>query len=62
MEKLDEVLGEIPSSEVESLDGVRERKTFVDGNGVGDSISRVKDDSCGPSGGVEGEDSCDNEI
>merc|ERR1719270_1736065 len=36
--------------------------TFVDGDGVRDTISGVEDDTSGTTGGVEGEDSLDSDI
>merc|ERR1719208_540841 len=42
--------------------GVGESITLVDGDSVGDTISRVHDDTSGTSGGVEGEDSLDGDV
>merc|ERR1711892_326612 len=36
--------------------------TFINGDTVGDTISRVHDDTSGTSGSVEGEDSLDGDI
>merc|ERR1711970_1311803 len=36
--------------------------TFIDGDTVGDTISRVHDDTSGTSRGIEGEDSLDSDI
>ena len=36
--------------------------TFIDGDGVGDTISRVHDNTGGTAGGIEGEDSLDSDI
>lgn len=36
--------------------------TFVDGDSVGNSISRVHDDTGGSSGGIEGEDGLDGDV
>lgn len=41
---------------------MRERVSLVDGDGVGDSISRVEDDTSGPSRGVEGEDCLNGDV
>ena len=35
---------------------------LVDGDGVGDSISRVEDDSGGTARGVQGEDGLDGDV
>ncbi len=35
---------------------------FVDGDGVGDTISRVEDDTSGTTGGIEGEDGLDGDV
>ena len=55
MKELDQVVGQVPPGEVESLDRVREREAFVDGNNVGDAVARVEDDAGGSTGGVERE-------
>lgn len=39
-----------------------QRVTLVNGNRVADSISRVEDDTGGPSGRVEGEDGLDGDV
>merc|ERR1719186_1182827 len=36
--------------------------TFIDGDTMGDTISRVHDDTSGTAGGIEGEDSLDGDI
>ena len=36
--------------------------TFVDGDGVGDTIAGVQDDGSGTTGGVEGQDSLDGDV
>merc|ERR1719452_372931 len=36
--------------------------TFIDGHTMGDTISRVHDDTSGTSGSIEGEDSLDSNI
>merc|ERR1719186_282961 len=36
--------------------------TFIDGDTMGDTISRIHDDTSGTTGGIEGEDSLDGDI
>merc|ERR1711963_1180434 len=61
-EDLHQVVGKITSSQVQTEDGVGESVTFVDGDGVRDTISGVKDDTSGTTGGVQGEDSLDGDV
>jgi len=61
-EDLHEVIGEISSCEVESHDCVRESISFIDWHSVGNSVTRVEDDSGGTSRSIEGEDSLDSDI
>merc|ERR1712240_916767 len=61
-EDLHEIVGELTSSKVKTDDGVGEGITFIDGDTVGDTISRVHDDTSGTSGSIEGEDSLDGNI
>merc|ERR1719361_235343 len=61
-EDLHEVVGEFTASQVETEDGVGESITFIDGDGVRDTITRVHDDTGGTAGSVEGEDSLDGDI
>merc|ERR1719422_1600940 len=56
-EDLHKVVGEVTSSEVKTEDGMGKSVTFVDGDGVGDTVTRVEDDTGGTSGGVQGKDS-----
>ncbi len=37
-------------------------RTFIDGDGVGDTITGVQDDTSGTTGGIEGEDSLDGDV
>merc|ERR1719189_2599432 len=59
---LHEVVGELTASQVQTEDGVWESITFIDGNGVGDTIARVHDNTSGTARGVQGEDSLDSDI
>merc|ERR1711902_328072 len=61
-EDLHQVVGELTSSKVKSEDGVGESVTFVDGDVVRSTISRVHDNTGGTSRGVEGEDSLDGNV
>merc|ERR1719182_1350323 len=61
-EDLHEVVSEVTASQVQTEDGVGESVTLVDGDGVGDTISGVKDDTGGTSGGVEGKHGLDGDV
>ena len=51
-EDLHQVVGELTSSQVKTNNGVGESITLVDGDSVGDTISRVHDDTSGTTRGV----------
>merc|ERR1719310_2092959 len=61
-EDLHEVVGELTASQVQTEDGVGESITFIDGDSVGDTITRVHDNTSGTARGIEGEDSLDSDI
>ena len=61
-EELHHVLSEVATGEIDTADGVGHGETFVDGDGVGDTITGVEDDTSGAAGGVEGEDSLDTDV
>merc|ERR1712095_244438 len=61
-EDLHEVVGQLTASQVKTEDGVGEGITFIDGDGVGDTITRVHDNTGGTARGIEGEDSLDGNI
>merc|ERR1712186_94399 len=61
-EDLHEVVGELTASQVQTEDGVGEGITFIDGDGVGYTITRVHDNTSGTSRSVEGKDSLDSNI
>merc|ERR1719223_576130 len=61
-EDLHEVVGELTASQVKTEDGVGKSITLIDGDGVGDTISGVHDDTGGTTGSVQGEDSLDGNI
>merc|ERR1719374_258076 len=58
-EDLHEVVGELTASKIKTDDSVGEGITFIDGDTVGDTISRVHDNTSGTARGIEGEDSLD---
>merc|ERR1711910_94829 len=61
-EDLHEVVGQLTASQVKTQDGVGESITFIDGDGVGDTIAGVHDDTGGTARGVQGEDSLDGDV
>merc|ERR1719401_2455093 len=61
-EDLHQVVGEFTASQVKTEDGVGEGITFIDGDGVGDTIAGVHDDTGGTTGGIQGEDSLDGDV
>merc|ERR1712102_238675 len=61
-EDLHEVVGELTTSKVQTEDGMGEGITFIDGDGVGNTIARVHDDTGGTARGVQREDSLDGNV
>merc|ERR1712131_93156 len=61
-EDLHQVVGELTSSKVKTDDGMGEGITFIDGDGVGDTITGVHDDTGGTARGVQREDSLDGNV
>merc|ERR1712099_76905 len=61
-EDLHQVVGEFTSSKIKTDNGVGKGITFIDGDTVGDTISRVHDNTSGTARGIEGEDSLDGNI
>jgi len=59
---LHEVVGELTASQVQTEDGMGESITFIDGDSVGNTITRVHDDTSGTTRGIEGQDSLDGNI
>merc|ERR1712193_416515 len=59
---LHEVVGELTASKVKTDNGVGEGITFIDRDTVGDTVTRVHDDTSGTARGVEGENSLDGNI
>merc|ERR1719486_1530816 len=61
-EDLHEVIGELTASQVQTEDGVGKSITFIDGDIVGDTITRVHDHTSGTTRGIEGKDSLNGNI
>merc|ERR1712096_69213 len=61
-EDLHEVVSELTASQVQTEDGVEKSITFIDGDGVGNTISRVHDNTSGTARSIEGEDSLDGNV
>merc|ERR1719266_2501794 len=61
-EDFHEVVGELTASQVQTKDGVGKSITFIDGDIVGDTVTRVHDHTGGTTRSVEGEDSLDSNI
>merc|ERR1712079_541709 len=61
-EDLHEVVGQLTASQVQTEDGVGESITFIDGEIVGDTITRVHDHTGGTTRSVKGEDGLDSNI
>merc|ERR1719454_625364 len=61
-EDLHHVVGQVTAGQVKTEDGVWERVSFVDWDGVGDTITGVEDDSGGSARSVERKDSLDSDV
>merc|ERR1711936_266834 len=61
-EDLHQVVGELTSSKIKTDNGMGKGITFIDRDSMGDTISRVHDNTRGTSRGIEGEDSLDGDI
>merc|ERR1712241_1428134 len=61
-EDLHEVIGEFTASQVQTEDSMGKSITLIDGDGVGDTITRVHDNTSGTTRGIQGEDSLDGNI
>merc|ERR1712128_114846 len=59
---LHEVVGQLTASQVKTDNGVGEGITFIDGDTVGDTVTRVHDDTGGTARGVQGEHSLDGHV
>merc|ERR1712014_171961 len=61
-EDLHQVVSELTSSKVKTDDGMGKGITFIDGYTMGDTITRVHDDTSGTARGIKGKDSLDGDI
>merc|ERR1712117_617115 len=61
-EDLHKVVGQLTASQVQTEDGMGEGITFIDGDGVGNTIAGVHDDTGGTARGVQREDSLDGNV
>merc|ERR1712054_379425 len=61
-EDLHQVVSELTSSKVKTDDGMGKGITFIDGDAVGDTITRVHDDTSSTARGIKGKDSLDGDI
>merc|ERR1719154_340884 len=59
---LHQVVGQFTSSKVKTNNGMGKSITFIDGDSMGDTISRVHDNTSGTSRSIQGEDSLDSDI
>merc|ERR1711970_512202 len=61
-EDLHQVVGELTSSKIKTDNGMGKSITFIYRDSMGDTISRVHDNTSGTARGIEGEDSLDSNI
>jgi len=61
-EDLSKIPGEVSSGEIVSFDGVWKGVTFVDWDGMGNTITRVDNATSDSTGGVEREDGLDSDV
>merc|ERR1712168_1780190 len=61
-EDLHQVVGELTSSKIKTDNSMGKGITFIDRDTVGDTISRVHDNTSGTARGIEGKDSLDGDI
>merc|ERR1712096_579696 len=61
-EDLHQVVGELTSSKVKTDNSMGKGITFIDRDSMGDTITRVHDNTSGTTRGIEGEDSLDGDI
>merc|ERR1719300_646321 len=59
---LHQVVGKLTSSEIKTDDGVGKSITFIDRNTMGNTISRVHDNTSGTTRGIKRKDSLDGNI
>merc|ERR1712121_231999 len=61
-EDLHQVVGQVTASKVQTQDGVGQGVPLVDGDSVGDTVTRVQDNTGGTAGGVQGEHGLDGHV
>jgi hypothetical protein len=61
-EDLHQVVGQLAASQVQAEDGMGQSITLIDGDSVGDTVTRIHDNTSGTTRGVQGEDSLDGNI
>ncbi len=61
-QNLHQVVGQVATSHVDTRDGVRKSKAFVDGDNVGDTITGVEHNTSGTAGSVQGENGLDGNV
>ena len=59
---LHQVVRQVTAGHVDTGNGVRERETLVDGDDVGDTITRVEHDTRGATRGVQRQDGLDGDV
>lgn len=59
---LREVCGQVTAGHINTINGVRERETLINRNNVGNTITRIKDNTGGTAGSVEGQDGLDGDV
>ena len=59
---LDQVICKVTAGKVETKNRMGKGETFVDGNSVGDTITRVQYDTGGTTGGVQGQNGLNGNI
>merc|ERR1712130_1088849 len=61
-EDLHQVVGQLTASQVEPEDGMGKSVTLIDGDTVGDAVTRVHHNAGGTAGGIKGEHSLDGDV
>merc|ERR1719474_2337835 len=61
-EYLHKIVGKLTSSKVKTDNSMREGITFIDGDSMRDTITRIHDNTSGTARGIKGEDSLDGNI
>lgn len=61
-ENLNEVVGKVSTSKIDTEDSVGKGETFVNGDSVGDTVTRVKNDTGGSAGSVKRENGLDRDV